>query len=50
MKNEKCTVFPFPFFYENEKRMKTLKIQSKNLLSMKMVANPWVKRDIRFLL
>ena len=26
MKNEKQTVFRFPFFYENEKRMKILKI------------------------
>ena len=39
MKNEKRTVFRFPFFYENEKRMKLLKIQSKNLLNMKMVVN-----------
>ena len=31
MKNEKRTVFRFPFFYENEKRMKLLKIQRKNL-------------------
>ena len=39
MKNEKQTVFRFPFFYENEKRMKVLKIQRKNLLNMKMVVN-----------
>ena len=39
MKNEKWTVFRFPFFYENKKRMKVLKIQRKNLLSMKMVVN-----------
>ena len=39
MKNEKRTVFRFPFFYENEKRMKILKIQRKNLLNMKMVVN-----------
>ena len=39
MKNEKRTVFRFPIFYENEKRMKVLKIQRKNLLSMKMVVN-----------
>ena len=39
MKNEKRTVFRFPFFYENEKRMKVLKIQRKNLLNMKMVVN-----------
>ena len=38
-KNEKRTAFRFPFFYENEKRTKPLKIQSKNLLSMKMVVN-----------
>ena len=37
MKNEKRTVFRFPFFYENEKQMKVLKIQRKNLLNMKMV-------------
>ena len=39
MKNEKRTVFRFPFFYENEKRVKVLKIQRKNLLNMKMVVN-----------
>ena len=39
MKNEKQTVFRFPFFYENEKRIKVLKIQRKNLLNMKMVAS-----------
>ena len=39
MKNEKRTVFRFPFFYENEKRMKVLKIQRKNLLNMKMVVS-----------
>ena len=38
-KNEKQTVFSFPFFYENEKQMKVLKIQTKNLLNMKMVVN-----------
>ena len=38
-KNEKRTVFPFPFFYENIKRMKVLKIQTKNLLNMKMTVN-----------
>ena len=37
MKNEKQTVFRFLFFYENEKRMRVLKIQSKTLLNMKMV-------------
>ena len=37
MKNEKRTVFRFPFFYENEKRMRVLKIQSKTLLNMIMV-------------
>ena len=35
MKSEKRTVFRFPFFYENEKRVKVLKIQRKNLLNMK---------------
>ena len=39
MKNEKRTVLCFPFSYENEKRMKLLKIQRKNLLNMKMVVN-----------
>ena len=39
MKNEKQTVFRFPFFYENEKRMKVLKIQRKNLLNTKMVVS-----------
>ena len=39
LKNEKRTVLCFPFSYENEKRMKLLKIQRKNLLSMKMVVN-----------
>ena len=38
-KNEKRAVFRFPFFYENEKRMRELKIQSKDLLNMKIVAN-----------
>ena len=37
MKNEKRTAFRFPFFYENKKRMRVLKIQSKTLLNMKMV-------------
>ena len=39
MKNEKRNLFRFPFFNENEKRMKALKIQTKNLLNMKMVRN-----------
>ena len=39
MKNEKRTVFRFPFFYEDEKRIKVLKIQRKNLLNMKMVVS-----------
>ena len=30
MKNEKRTVFRFPFFYENEKGMRVLKIQSNS--------------------
>ena len=34
-KNGKQTVFHFPFFYENEKRMKLLKSQTKSLLNMK---------------
>ena len=29
----------FSIFYDNEKRMRALKIQSKNLLNMKMVVN-----------
>ena len=39
MKNEKLTVFRFPNFNENEKRMEALKIQSKNLLNMKIAVN-----------
>ena len=39
MKNEKRTVFRFPFFYENEKQMRALKIQSKNLLNLKIIVN-----------
>ena len=39
MKNEKRTVFCFPFSYEHEKRMKLLKIQRKNILNMKIVVN-----------
>ena len=39
MKNEKLTVFRFPLFYENKKRIKVFKIQRKNLLNMKMVVN-----------
>ena len=39
MKNEKQTVFRFPIFYANEKRMKVLKIQRKNLLNMKIVVD-----------
>ena len=39
MKNIKRTVFHFPFFYENEKQMKVLKIQRKNLLKMKRVVS-----------
>ena len=39
MKNEEQTVFRFPFFYENEKRIKVLKIQRMNLLNMKMVVS-----------
>ena len=35
-KNEKQTLFRFPFFYENEKRMKVFKIETKNLSNMKM--------------
>ena len=38
MKNEKRSVFRFPFFLkENQKRMRVLKIQSKALLNMIMV-------------
>ena len=39
MKNEKRTVYRFPFFYENEIRTKVLKIQRKNLLNIKMVVS-----------
>ena len=39
MKNEKRTAFRFPVFYENEKQIKALKIQRKNLLNMKMVVS-----------
>ena len=39
MKNEKGTVFHFPLFYENEKRIKVLKTQKKNLLNMKVVVS-----------
>ena len=39
MKNEKRTVFCVPFFYENEKQIKVLKIKRKNLLNMKMVVS-----------
>ena len=38
-KSEKRAAFRFPFFYENEKRVRTSKIQSKNLLNMKMIVN-----------
>ena len=37
MKNE--LYFVFHFFYENEKQMKVLKIQRKNLLNMKIVVS-----------
>ena len=37
MKNEKRIAFHFPFFYENEKRVRVLKIQSKSFLNIKMV-------------
>ena len=37
--NEKRTVIRFPCFYENEKRIKALKIQSKYLLNLKMIVN-----------
>ena len=39
MKNEKRPAFRFPFFYENEKQIKVLKIQRSNLLNMKMVVS-----------
>ena len=39
MKNEKRTVYSSPIFYENEMRMAELKIESKNLLDMKIVVN-----------
>ena len=37
MKNRKQTIFRFPLSYENEKRMNALKINSKNLLNMRIV-------------
>ena len=37
VKNQRQTVFRFPFFYKNEKRMRVLKSQNKTLLNMKMV-------------
>ena len=37
--NEKRTVIRFPCFYENEKRIKALKNQSKYLLNLKMIVN-----------
>ena len=37
MRSKLCLVFHF--FYENEKQTKVLKIQTKNLLNMKMVVN-----------
>ena len=37
IKNEKLTVFRLPFFYENEKRMRVLRIQSTTFLNIKMV-------------
>ena len=39
IKNEKRTVCHFRFFYENEKRMKVLKIQRKDLSNMKIVVS-----------
>ena len=39
IKNEKQTVFPFPLFYENEKRMRAVTIQSNSLLNMKVVVS-----------
>ena len=38
-KNDKRNVFVFHFFYENVKRIEVLKIQTKNLLNMKMTVN-----------
>ena len=39
MKSEKRTAFRFLYSYENEKQMKVLKIQRKNLLNMKLVVS-----------
>ena len=39
MKSEKRTAFCFSFLFENEKRLRALKIQSKNLLNMKIVVD-----------
>ena len=41
IKSEKLTVFRLPFFYENEKRMRVLKIQSTTLLNIKTVVKYW---------
>ena len=35
----KSKLFRFPFFNENENRKRALKIQRKNLLNIKIVAN-----------
>ena len=40
MKNEKRNVFCFPVFYKNEKQMRALRIQSKNLVNMKTAFDP----------
>ena len=39
MKNEIRTVFFFPFLYENGKQVRAVKMQSKNLVNMKIVFN-----------
>ena len=39
MKNEKLTVFRFPFFMKMKNEWTVLKIQIKNLLNMKIVVN-----------
>ena len=39
MKSEKRTAFRFLYSYENEKQMKVLKIQRKNLLNIRMVVS-----------
>ena len=43
----KMNCISFSIFYDNEKRMRALKIQSKNLLNMKMAVNPCMESIIQ---